>query len=304
MRAGHLRARPSSCSPSPPCIPHQCGGCSPAETEVAGVELQVLSDGELAVEGVLRLHHADAAPNPRRRTLAASSVTSRPPTYACPEVGTTRVVNMPMVVDFLAPFGPSNPKNSSGCTSRSTPQTAATVPRRFGRSCAGRRSESAHLLSPRGRPTPSDRRFPGEPAAREATTTSGLGAEAGERGSSPDGSRTGRCLGRDMAPLHVVVWHRRWLRGSEGHGRSGAAKLFRVGVHRVQAGDGRPMVTHRTALVAPPSEPDRVDRPERRLDRGEEMALGAAHRGVESLEHAHASRRVSKTAAATRAVAA
>ena len=56
---------------------------------------------------------------------AGSAMTSMPPTCASPEVGTTRVVNMPAVVVFPAPFGPSKPKISPGCTVRSRLSTAA-----------------------------------------------------------------------------------------------------------------------------------------------------------------------------------
>ena len=42
-----------------------------------------------------------------------------------PEVGTTRVVSIPAVVVLPAPFGPSSPKISPACTSRSSWSTAA-----------------------------------------------------------------------------------------------------------------------------------------------------------------------------------
>src|ERR1700733_6449766 len=47
-----------------------------------------------------------------------------PPTKAEPEVGMTRVVSMPAVVVLPAPLGPSKPKISRACTTRSRLSTA------------------------------------------------------------------------------------------------------------------------------------------------------------------------------------
>jgi hypothetical protein len=62
----------------------------------------------------------------RRRTSTGCAETSTPSTRACPPVGRTRVVRMPMVVVFPAPFGPSIPKNSPRPTRRSSPSSAST----------------------------------------------------------------------------------------------------------------------------------------------------------------------------------
>src|SRR5207237_5554996 len=56
------------------------------------------------------------------------ATTSMPPTKARPLVGMTRVVNMPAVVVFPAPFGPSKPKISPRCTARSSSSTALSPP--------------------------------------------------------------------------------------------------------------------------------------------------------------------------------
>src|SRR5438309_1465899 len=55
----------------------------------------------------------------RRRTATACATTSWPPINACPPVGSTRVVRMPMVVVLPAPLGPSKPKNSPLGTAKS-----------------------------------------------------------------------------------------------------------------------------------------------------------------------------------------
>src|SRR4051794_26755147 len=56
------------------------------------------------------------------------ATTSMPPTNARPLVGITRVVSMPAVVVFPAPFGPSSPKISPWWTSRSSSSTAFNPP--------------------------------------------------------------------------------------------------------------------------------------------------------------------------------
>src|SRR5271165_2598269 len=56
---------------------------------------------------------------------AGFATTSIAPTYAEPELGTTRVVSMPAVVVLPAPLGPSSPKISPACTLRLSLSTAA-----------------------------------------------------------------------------------------------------------------------------------------------------------------------------------
>ena len=88
-----------------------------------GVELEVLATGELAVErGVLK-----DQPDPRANR-AGILRTSKPATWATPDVGRMSVQRMLIVVDFPAPFGPRNPKISPALTSRSIPRTASTFP--------------------------------------------------------------------------------------------------------------------------------------------------------------------------------
>ena len=75
--------------------------------EVAAVEVEVLPDGEAAVERVRLRHDAD-----QRLAAVGCASTSMPPTMALPLVGITRVVSIPTVVVLPAPFGPSRPKIS------------------------------------------------------------------------------------------------------------------------------------------------------------------------------------------------
>ena len=56
---------------------------------------------------------------------AGCAATSTPARKARPEVGSTRVVRMPAVVVFPAPFGPSRPKISPASTLRFSRSTAA-----------------------------------------------------------------------------------------------------------------------------------------------------------------------------------
>src|SRR6185437_7510999 len=58
-----------------------------------------------------------------RRASAGCAITSKPATVTDPDVGRARVVQMLMVVDLPAPFGPSNPKSSPEATIRSIPLT-------------------------------------------------------------------------------------------------------------------------------------------------------------------------------------
>src|ERR1700709_2540622 len=74
-----------------------------------------------------------------------------PPTKARPLVGITRVVSMPAVVVLPAPLGPSRPKISPWCTSRSSSSTALSPPGYTLVSCSVRITTSSttdigHLL--------------------------------------------------------------------------------------------------------------------------------------------------------------
>src|SRR5580704_14423138 len=61
-------------------------------------------------------------------------ITSKPPTVALPEVGSSNPHSIRMVVDLPAPFGPRNPNISPRRTSRFTRSTATKLPKRFTRS--------------------------------------------------------------------------------------------------------------------------------------------------------------------------
>ena len=80
-------------------------GFTGREAEQPAVEVEVLDDRQLAVEGVGLRDRADQLLGPR-----GFATTSTPPTCACPDVGTTRVVSIPAVVVLPAPLGPSRPK--------------------------------------------------------------------------------------------------------------------------------------------------------------------------------------------------
>jgi hypothetical protein len=62
----------------------------------------------------------------RRFVAVGCATTSTPETQARPPVGITRVVSMPTVVVFPAPFGPRRPKISPLRTSMSRSSTATT----------------------------------------------------------------------------------------------------------------------------------------------------------------------------------
>ena len=78
-----------------------------ADAEETSVEIEVLPHRQLTIERVGLGHDA-------RELLRSAGMlhTSMPATVAVPDVGTTRVVSMPAVVVFPAPFGPSSPKIS------------------------------------------------------------------------------------------------------------------------------------------------------------------------------------------------
>src|SRR5881275_2403738 len=59
-----------------------------------------------------------------RRTSSRSRTMSKPATSAVPDVGSTSVQSILMVVDLPAPLGPRKPKTSPAATSKSTPSTA------------------------------------------------------------------------------------------------------------------------------------------------------------------------------------
>ena len=98
------------------------GAAASRNAEIGRVKHQVLEDVEAAI-GIRPLRHdadalahGDGRLDARRRLRRAR----RPP------VGSTRVVRMPIVVVFPAPFGPRRPKNSPDWTSRSSPTSATT----------------------------------------------------------------------------------------------------------------------------------------------------------------------------------
>ena len=69
----------------------------------------------------------------RRRTSRGSATTSWPSTRAVPEVGSSSVMSILIVVVLPAPLGPSRPKSSPRSTSNEIPRTASTsffAPRR------------------------------------------------------------------------------------------------------------------------------------------------------------------------------
>src|SRR6059058_5859430 len=66
-----------------------------------------------------------------RRTSSRSPTTSCPATDAAPAVGLASVQSMLIVVVFPAPLGPRKPNTSPVATSKSTPLTASTSPKRL-----------------------------------------------------------------------------------------------------------------------------------------------------------------------------
>src|SRR5579863_7855971 len=68
-----------------------------------------------------------------RRTSSRSRTTSWPATLAAPAVGLASVHSMLMVVVFPAPLGPRKPNTSPVATSKSTPRTASSSPKRLTR---------------------------------------------------------------------------------------------------------------------------------------------------------------------------
>src|SRR5947209_10032167 len=66
-----------------------------------------------------------------RRTSSRSLTTSWPATAAEPDVGLARVQSMLIVVVFPAPLGPRKPNTSPVATSKSTPRTASSSPKRL-----------------------------------------------------------------------------------------------------------------------------------------------------------------------------
>ena len=84
----------------------------------------------------------------RWRTSVGRVRTSAPSMIAVPDVGITRVVQMPIIVVFPAPLGPRRPKNSPECTSRSSDASATTslLPRR---SAEARNASGAMPVAPR-----------------------------------------------------------------------------------------------------------------------------------------------------------
>src|SRR5918993_3633637 len=66
-----------------------------------------------------------------RRARTGSTPTSTPLTQAVPPVRRTRVVRIPTVVVFPAPFGPSSPSTSLRRTAKLTPSTAFALALRY-----------------------------------------------------------------------------------------------------------------------------------------------------------------------------
>ena len=89
-------------------------GPAVAHAEVTTVEVQVLEDVQRSVERVRLRHDADDLLGERGMRDDVDPADER-----LPRVGMTRVVSMPTVVVFPAPFGPSSPKISPGRTARS-----------------------------------------------------------------------------------------------------------------------------------------------------------------------------------------
>ena len=69
----------------------------------------------------------------RERSAVASATASSPATSTRPASGVISVVSMRTTVVFPAPLGPSRPSTVPAGTSKSTPSTARTSPKRFTR---------------------------------------------------------------------------------------------------------------------------------------------------------------------------
>ena len=71
-----------------------------------------------------------AQAEPRRPLTIAQRrrMASRPPSFTCPRVGSTRRSRALPVVDFPHPDSPTSPSVSPGATSNDTPSTARTDP--------------------------------------------------------------------------------------------------------------------------------------------------------------------------------
>ena len=83
---------------------------------------EVVERGEPVVEAAVAAEDvADALPH-----LLASADTSKPRTRAVPEVGSSSVVSILIVVVLPAPFGPSRPNSSPSSTAKLIPRTAST----------------------------------------------------------------------------------------------------------------------------------------------------------------------------------
>ena len=105
----------------------------------------------------------------------------------CPTSARTRVVRMPIVVVFPAPFGPSRPKNSPSCTSRSRPFERDDLAARRAR--RRRRPWRSRPSAPAGPPRAAPLR-------------------RGRRGIDLSQTRGFRCAGMDRPSLAISVDHR------------------------------------------------------------------------------------------------
>ena len=95
------------------------------EAVEAALEDQLLGDGAVRAGAAALADVADPAADG-----GGVGARSWPATVAVPAVGVSSVVSIRSVVVLPAPLGPRKPTSSPGPTSRSTPRTASTDPRR------------------------------------------------------------------------------------------------------------------------------------------------------------------------------
>ena len=138
-----------------------------------------------------------------RRARTGSTPTSTPLTQAVPPVRRTRVVRIPTVVVFPAPFGPSSPSTSPRRTAKLTPSTAFTFALRY-RLIRSRTSTTGPCPFP-STPTSISVTASLAPARQHAQAcyNDAHGSHPGEgrasgvaRGATPAGDRGGDELGR------------------------------------------------------------------------------------------------------------
>ena len=107
------------------------------DPEVAAVDVEVVADVELVVEGVLL--RADPEPAADRRPVGGR-VHPEDPQLAAADRRTAAIIRI--VLDLPAPLGPRNPNASPRCTSTSMPLTASNSPGGR-RTCAARAPRSS-----------------------------------------------------------------------------------------------------------------------------------------------------------------